>query len=58
MNTATRNHFRMRLQSLMFGLLYVSAAINVLALSGVCLYLAINGFPPFPGNFSPPIPKT
>ena len=57
MNTATRNQFRLRLQNVMFGLLHASAAINVLALSGVCLYLACNGFSALSWEFLTEYPK-
>ena len=57
MNTAKRNLFRLRLQKVMFGLLYASAAINVLALSGVCLYLAVNGFSSLSWEFLTEYPR-
>ena len=57
MNTASRNKLRLRIQSTMFGLLHASAAINVLALSGVCLYLAINGFSALSWEFLTEYPR-
>ncbi len=57
MNTATRNQIRLRVQNVMFGLLHASAAINVLALSGVCLYLAVNGFSALSWEFLTDYPR-
>lgn len=43
MTTATHNRLRLRIQHIMLGLLHAAAAVNMAALSGICLFLAVRG---------------
>ncbi len=49
--------YRYKKQAIMFGLLRCAAAINVLALVGICLFLVINGLPAMSWEFISESPR-
>ncbi|MCL1985059.1 MAG: phosphate ABC transporter, permease protein PstA, partial [Betaproteobacteria bacterium] len=48
---------RMRRQACMFGMLRVCAAINMAALVGICVFLALRGLPAFSWEFLTAAPR-